>query len=730
MTFCFDRTQLLIYQNNGDGFDLIPQSFTVGQENTHAVWADYDNDGDLDMFISGYNSKNRLYRNNGGFNFTDVTASAGLPVNVHNTAGVSFGDYDRDGYLDLFVATYTNPDNPFDDINRLYHNDGDGTFTDVTVESGVDVTMYFSFISIWIDYNHDLWPDIYVINDKFPGNALFKNNGDGTFTDVTAASGASYPFQDPMSATPGDYDNDGDLDVYMSNSGGPTQPPILMSNNGDETFTDNATDLGLYLILTTWGATWIDYDNDSWQDLYVCASSHITNYIYHNDEGTGFTMVQDEVIGAPGGDSYSSSKGDFNNDGYYDLIVSNNVPGMNFLLQNSGGDNHYVKLTLEGTISNSLAIGSWIEVYCNNSQYTHYTFCGEGYLAQNSQHQIFGLGDYDGPIDSIVVTYTSGHADTYYDLSVDSTYYLIEGETYTAQIIASNGLLLCQGDTTILNAGDHPNILWNDGSTSQTLEVTTSGTYSVTVTNEFGITASDEVEVTVHPNPEISFDFEPIQCFGDSTGIIILENQSGIDAETVLWSNGMMGISIDSLIAGAYTFEYIDVNGCTDTGEVVLEEPSELVLLVNTTPETSGMSNGAIEMSVFGGIPPYDIFLDGNPAVPPISGMEAGNYALLVSDQNECKQEILVEIETILSLRSTKPTGTKIYPNPAHDKLILESNVPVDALVIFGLHGQEVARFEKFHSDGINISDLSSGVYIVKIFRIDGTLWIEKLVKQ
>jgi hypothetical protein len=730
MTFCFNRTELLIYENNGNGFDLVPQSFTMGHENTHAVWADYDNDGDLDLFISGFNAKNRLYRNNGSFNFTDVTEMAGLPVNVHNTAGVSFGDYDRDGYLDLFVATYTDPDNPFDEINRLYHNNGNGTFTDVTSASGVNVTMYFSFISIWIDYNNDLWPDIYVINDKFPGNALFRNNGDGTFTDVTAVSGTSYPFQDPMSATPGDYDNDGDLDVYMSNSGGPAQPPILMTNNGDETFSDNATDLGLYLTLTTWGATWIDYDNDSWQDLYVCASSHITNYIYHNEEGTGFSLVQDEVIGAPGGDSYSSSKGDFNNDGYYDLIVSNNAPGMNFLLENNGGDNHYVKVTLEGTISNSLAIGSWIKVYCDSAEYVHYTFCGEGYLAQNSQHQIFGLGDYDGLIDSVAVTYTSGHTDTYYDLPVDSSYYFTEGETYAINISADNGLVLCQGETTTLDAGTHANIIWNDGSTSQTIEVNTSGTYSVTVENQFGIFASTEVEVVVHPNPEISFDFEPILCFGDSTGTITIENQTGTESQSVIWSNGMNGMFIDSLTAGTYAFEFTDVNGCSEEGEIILDEPSELILLVNSTPETSGMANGSISLSIFGGVAPYEVFLEGEPANQPISGLEAGTYAVLVIDQNACKQEILVEIETILSTGMPNRTGTLIYPNPARDELNFLSDIPINHVKIFGLHGKEVAQFGEVKSGIIDISFLSNGVYILKMFHNDGTLLIEKLVKQ
>lgn len=730
MTFCFNRTELLIYENNGNGFDLVPQSFTMGHENTHAVWADYDNDGDLDLFLSGFNAKNRLYRNNGSFNFTDVTEIAGLPVNVHNTAGVSFGDYDRDGYLDLFVATYTDPDNPFDEINRLYHNNGNGTFTDVTSSSGVNVTMYFSFISIWIDYNNDLWPDIYVINDKFPGNALFRNNGDGTFTDVTALSGASYPFQDPMSATPGDYDNDGDLDVYMSNSGGPAQPPILMTNNGDETFTDNATELGLYLTLTTWGATWIDYDNDSWQDLYVCASSHITNYIYHNDEGAGFTMVQDEVIGAPGGDSYSSSKGDFNNDGYCDLIVSNNAPGMNFLLENSGGDNHYVKVTLEGTISNSLAIGSWIKVYCDSAEYVHYTFCGEGYLAQNSQHQIFGLGDYDGPIDSIAVTYTSGHTDTYYDLPVDSSYYFTEGETYAVNISADNGLVLCQGETTTLDAGTHANIIWNDGSTSQTKEVNTSGTYTVTAQNQFGIFASSDVEIVVHPNPEVSFDFEPILCFGDSTGSITLDNQTGIEAQIVTWSNGLMGTFIDSLLAGTYSFEYTDIHGCMDSGAVVLDQPTELLLLVNSTPETAGMANGEIALLIFGGIPPYQVLLDGNAQELPITGLEGGTYALAVIDQNECKEELLVDVEIILHLNSVEAESINIYPNPTEDFLFFKSSGPISSVVILGVHGKEVLRFDQIDSNKIDIRALVPGVYIAKLIQTDGSLWVKKLIKK
>lgn len=730
MTFCINRYHLHVYMNTGTGYTFYNNLVPVQSENTHAVWVDYDNDGHMDLFISGFMAKNRLYRNNGNFSFTDVTQEAGLPLNAHKTAGVSFGDYDRDGYLDLYVSNYSDPESNFDDTNRLYKNNGNGTFTDVTQVAGVGNGQKFSFICAWIDYDNDNWPDLYVINDKFPPNALYKNNRDGTFTEVTDIAGVGYPFQDPMSATVGDFDNDGDLDLYMSNSGGPTMPPILAVNNGDETFTDLGPDMGLYLVLATWGAIWIDMDNDGWQDLYVCASANINNHLYQNLQGDSLALISGMIGNDYAGDSYTCAKGDWNNDGYADIVVNNNAPGFNMFLSNNGGSNHYIKVTPNGTLSNPQAIGTWMRVYHDGKTYSHYTMCGEAYLGQNSQHHIFGLGESDAPVDSIIVTYNRGHIDRYYNLAVDVSYTFTEGETYQASITSDSDLGFCLGDSIVLDAGVHEVLFWNTGDTTRYITVSEGGTYSVSTSNDSGLNSSASVVVSAYPNPIISYDLEPIMCYGESQAEILLINQSQVAANSVIWSNGMTGENIDSLSAGVYQYVYIDINGCEATGDVEISEPTELILFSEGTPATEGLANGTILYSVFGGTQPHAIYFEGEIITGAITDLESGSYILQVKDANDCIVEDKIIIDQILSTRLPSNTGIRIYPNPTSDKVYIESQDPVSQVSVMSIHGTLIKQFKAVESGRYDLNQIAPGIYLIKVSTSDGQIWIQRLVRQ
>ena len=238
-----------------------------------------------------------------------------------------------------------------------------------------------------------------------------------------------------MTASIADYNNDNDFDLFVSNtSGGLVDVPKLFYNTGSGYFTDLSSSLGLVMPKTTWGGLWLDYNNDSKQDLYVATafldpSAPIgQSYFFKNLLPATFVEDSSLFIGNHSASSNAVSRGDLNNDGFYDIAVQNESPYLPFLWQNSGNSNNYIKISLEGTVSNSMAIGSWIKVFVGGQQYTQYTLCGENYLGQNSQHHIFGVGN-ASMIDSITVEYTSGIEDKYYNLPVNQNYQFLEGGT-------------------------------------------------------------------------------------------------------------------------------------------------------------------------------------------------------------------------------------------------------------------------------------------------------------
>jgi hypothetical protein len=298
------------------------------------LWVDYDNDGDLDLLVTKNNGPIELWQNDGSFNFTNVAEAAGFPNENFEYTGAAFCDYDHDGFLDLYVAKFYHPNISIADNKRgvLYRNNGDGTFTDVTELAGVQVGQRPCFQPVFLDYNNDGWEDLYLITDRvFVENALFRNNGDGTFTNVTTESGAGLMICS-MTGTIGDYDNDGDLDVFISNSH--TIGSKLLRNEGNDTFTEASAVLGVNLHQLGWGGLWLDYDNDTWQDLFMSLTNNglipfSGNRFYRNNEGESFTDVSDETgINDVVTESYVSIMADIDHDGYYDFYLNNKQDGL------------------------------------------------------------------------------------------------------------------------------------------------------------------------------------------------------------------------------------------------------------------------------------------------------------------------------------------------------------------------------------------------------------------
>jgi hypothetical protein len=398
---------------------LFQQISTLVQNDTaqskHILWVDYDNDGDKDLYITNYLSPNRLYENDGSLNLSDVTLSAGLPLDSLPTYGACFGDYDRDGWLDLYTTDrrLDVTEQPFAS-NHLYRNNGDGTFSETTLTAQVADSSKAPFCGVFFDYNNDSWPDIYISQDKSQVNTLLENQGDGTFTDVSIASGTNMGANEIMNAmcvAVGDFDQNGYLDLYISNT---PHGNKLLRNNGDGTFDQVADSVGVGFYNTSWGSNFLDADNDGDLDLYVSGmvpgtSLGLSAALYLNNGDGTFSLPNSGFL-ADTVSSFSNAIGDFNGDGYPDIMVNNTAPYSSMLWETAPLSNHWVKIELEGTNSNRDGIGSWIEVYAGGKKQVHFTHCGIGFLGQNSGSQNFGLGALT-ETDSIIVRWPSGHTD-------------------------------------------------------------------------------------------------------------------------------------------------------------------------------------------------------------------------------------------------------------------------------------------------------------------------------
>lgn len=695
ITFVQETDSQVFYINNEGVFEKLPSFLYSNGETKQVLWVDYDNDGDYDILVSVLYGPIKLYENDGNFNFTDVSVQAGLSPVAANNFGVSFGDYDKDGFLDFYVCRYvgSGDSNDITVVNNLYHNNGDGTFTNVTFQAGVADGIAPSFQAVWIDYDKDSWPDLFVINDRNQwGNSLYKNNGDGTFTNVAIQTDAELFAQDPMTATVGDFDNDGDLDIYMTNTAlfpGPQHKKgKLLVNKVNETnnFKEEAEEYGVDIKHYSWGATWVDFNNDTYQDLYVTTSRFsplelvVRSYMYVNNEGSSFidspTIFQNNHIAR----SFAVAKGDIDNDGYADLVVVNTAPDNAFLWKNSGSDNNYVKITLEGVFSNKMAIGSWIYVFAGGNRYTHYTMCGENFASQNSQHHIFGLGGYD-KVDSILVEYPSGLKDKYYNLDVNEHYYFTEGETFIPQITVLGNAIFCEGDSVILDAGEYLSYEWNNGSLNRFLTVKHSGFYNVVVEyDQDSFYTSNTIEVNVKHPPIIQANILEISCFNANDGSIHLNIETEAEAYELEWLNTQLGSYLENLEPGTYAYIYTDEYGCVAEDSIALTNPS-LINVQTLILEKEDTALYDLMILINGAQSPYEIYLNEVQVTNEIEDLLAGIYSLKVIDANACEYEMSIEIKAsiINSIVTNSEIDFKIWPNPIEDskKLTVQFNTRV-----------------------------------------------------
>ncbi len=460
-----------LYHNNGDGtFTDVTDKAGVTAENHYGqgvAIADYDNDGYPDIYVTGY-QRAILYHNNGNGTFTDVTAKAGVADEGGWSTSAAWLDYDHDGYLDLVVLnyiewsarnnfwcgehragyrSYCHPGNYQGQRIKLYHNNHDGTFTDVSDSSGVGKPEAKGMGVVAADFNNDGWTDIAVANDSWP-NFLFINKKDGTFQDASFVSGIAASedgrYEAGMGIDAADVTGNGYQDIYITHLD--FELNRLYTNNKDGSFTDATFSSGIgnkAILLSGVSMKFVDYDNDGWPDILQLNGAMVDNvHLYHSEVsykepllmfrnlGKGqFEKIPDGALGAdfsipiPG---RGLATADFNNNGAMDIAI-NNRGDYPMLLRNDGATaNHWLEILLIGTKSNRDGIGATLKLTAEGETHVEQAKGGMSYMSASDPRIHFGLGK-RSKIELLEITWPSGEVDRLKDIPVDKIIAVKEG---------------------------------------------------------------------------------------------------------------------------------------------------------------------------------------------------------------------------------------------------------------------------------------------------------------
>lgn len=742
--------EIHFHLNNGSGFTALEPLINNTSEVKQVLWVDFDNDGDLDLYTTAHNG-NKLYKNTGDLEMIDITASCGFadPLTAQSFCS-SWLDYDHDGLPDLIVSFR---------IQHLvgkiilYHNDGNDSFTDVTNAAGLQNLGNSVLAMATLDINNDGWEDIFVGQDYQAGCILLKNNADGTFTNISVSSNTNIA-NNTMTVTVGDYNGDGYMDIYLTDTG---EGNSLLRNLGNETFVDEAYSQGVIMNQFSWGAVFLDVENDMDVDLHVNRTSGCTTY--GNELDANFSNISTEMgFSSTYYYSVGMAIGDYNNDGLVEIAKngSNGSPSTFWLNNNVG--NNYLTVDLHASVSNSMAIGAVIDVYAGGKHQIRRVGCGEGFSSQNSYLQFFGLGS-NTLIDTITVHWPNGIATSTFNVPANQRIDLFELQplagcmdeascNYNPDAVVDDGNCIypelyftCEGicisdsnnngtcdELEVYGCTSESACNFNSAATSDDASCTYAPLYydcngnclndvnSNGVCDELDVYGCNSMEACNY-NPEVTVDdgscIYPVlyyNCDGyclndtDNDGICDELEIAGCTSENACNYNAeatdddgscayiqMYSITGDESVEVSYPYFY----SYTDT------PGSTYQWSVNSGSIVSGQGTNNVEI----------IF--NTEGVHQVSVIET-NSANCVGSM------VVLDVNAVVgSVHSIAAVSFELYPNPASDFFVVQSSQQMENLKLFNAQGQLI-RDEKINGKAVtvNTSNLPGGVYLLNVDRM------------
>ena len=714
LTICVAGSPTRVYRNSQGTFELF-WLFPNMTETKQPIWFDYDNDGFNDLLITRKDNPHQLFRNIANNIFEDVSYILNIDFDNSTYAfgtslsfGGSVGDPNRDGFLDVAIANNGLANGSFNSFRwnlsgEVFYADSTNQFTQFEGSS---------FQPVWVDFDFDGFQELYVINDFHQGNEFYKRNDEGIYSERSEEYGLNYPMN-AMSNSWCDFDNDGDLDVYLTNSTFFCSPECVETEgnvfliNENNQFQNEASLHGLVLNKWTWGALWIDTDNKGYSDLLINERNIDPNkpfefgiHLMKNINGTfeNANLVEFTSFDFP---YYTSAKGDFNNDGKYDVFLSSEMFYPYKLLENSfNGGGNYLKMKLIGRIGNRNGFGTTYKMFCGNEVFTGQLFSSESYLCQNSQRLIQGLSNHD-IVDSIKVFWTSGVVDSYFNIPSNQEISFLEGETLRGIVATRDYLCVNVEDSVLLSVPDWQNVEWENGQSSNNRWVSNPGHYVAEVNNGFGRRMIFSIDINEGFNQSVDLQVSNISCNDLS------------DGSYQLISEGDTLFSADNLNVGIYNVDWILPNGCPYRDTVIISQPEELQLLLPEVVTVCSDSAWNAEYIVSGGTLPYfSIGFAENQLLEP------GIYNLTIIDENEC------EVSSTLSVIS--------YLVPTVSALIEGDDGSGSGEIQIIGEGIETVQWE--NSNSFFIDNLDWGIYSCQMYYgnecVIDTIFTVNLVNQ
>lgn len=709
-TFANSTGSVVLYEQLPEGGFELTHELPGTTQPQGVVWFDADGDDDLDLMVARRFAPLALFLRDGD-ELIDSADARGIPINDEWEArGLAVADYDADGDLDVYVCMYHDGTTGLSE-NILLNNDGQGFFTDVTAAAGVGNGIQHTFQGAWFDHDGDGDLDLWVINDRevFP-NALYENLGDGTFSDVAPQVGAAQTIFG-MTATVGDPDNDGEFELFCTNV---ENLPNTMLDKVGNYYTSVGPAWGLNGMQYSWGGCWMDVDGDMWSDLMVATyrfpnSLPYDNYYYSNVfQGTYFEDLTEEAWPNEQTQLYCVAACDFNHDLAPDMVGFGNMPYVQMLrnyASESEEANGRLAIQLCGTASNRWAIGAEIRVHAGGETQLQLVSCGADYMTQQSWKRYFGLGQSD-VVDSVVVDWPSGLHEVWYDVPVGSDLRLIEGSSMAELVVVGSS---CNANAAYLElpfpGGDW--IVNGEPWAGDSIFLTEAGTYIAECTWLGGLfNWADTVEWSVLPAHAISVEWSAPDCAGEP-GLFGWVADSALTVQYEGLEYPYLQLDL-AQTAGTVLLQTVDnETGCVELHEFELPEPTELELYIDYAPALCADDVAQAFAVGYGGTPGYLVNWNGaNPV-----DLEPGLVSITLTDNLGCvlDSSFIVEIPQPLECEVT----------------VLEEDLGNDGAIELQLSGG-TAPYDILWNNGVVgdsvLSGLTTGLYSWVISDANGCL--------